>query len=53
MNEQIMAVQRMQEYIEENLNGEISMTELCKAAMFSPWYARRLFIRDTGRSPSD
>lgn len=53
MNEQIMAVQRMQEYIEENLNSEISMTDLCKAAMFSPWYARRLFIRYTGLSPSD
>lgn len=48
MTEQIDAVQRMQDYIEAHLPEEITMSALAKTAMFSPWYARRIFIRIIG-----
>lgn len=53
MTEQILAVQKMQDYIEENLFSEITFADLGKAAGFSPWYARRLFLKHTGLSPAD
>ena len=53
MQEQIEAVQRMQEYIAEHLSEDITLADLAKAAMFSPWYARRIFIAHTGVTPSD
>ena len=43
MDEHIEAVQRMQDYIECNLTQDISLTELAKAAGYSPWYCYRLF----------
>ena len=39
MREQILAVQRMQDYIEKNKAEEISMSDLAQASLFSPWYA--------------
>lgn len=53
MTEQIEAVQRMQKYIAEHLTEEITLSDLAKAAMFSPWYARKIFITHTGVTPSD
>lgn len=53
MNEQVMAVQRMQDHIEEHYAENITMEELARAAMFSPWYARKIFILYTKLSPSD
>ena len=43
MDERIKAVQRMQDYIESNLEQDISMADLAKAAGYSPWYSYRLF----------
>ena len=43
MDERIEAVQKMQDYIENNLDQEISMTDLARVAGYSPWYAYRLF----------
>ena len=43
MDERIEAVQRMQDYIESNLDLNISMTDLAKTAGYSPWYSYRLF----------
>ena len=43
MNERIEAVQRMQDYIENNLVQDISLADLAKAAGYSPWYSYRLF----------
>ena len=43
MDEHIEAVQRMQDYIESNLEQDISMADLAKAAGYSPWYSYRLF----------
>ena len=53
MQEQIDAVQRMQDYIAEHLSEEITLADLSATAMFSPWHARRIFIALTGLTPSD
>ena len=53
MQEQIEAVQRMQEYIEKHLCENISFADVAKASLFSPWYARRLFLEFTGVTPSE
>ena len=53
MQEQIEAVQRMQEYIEKHLRENISFADVAKASLFSPWYARRLFLEYTGVTPSE
>ena len=52
MEEQRKAVRRMQDYIHDHLSEEISMADLAKAASFSPWYARRIFIRYLGMTPA-
>lgn len=43
VKEPILAVQRMQDYIEAHLAEEITLAGLSRAALFSPWYARRIF----------
>jgi AraC family transcriptional regulator len=53
MREHVLAVQRMQDYIKEHLFEEITMADLAKVSLFSPWYARRLFIRWTHQTPAD
>ena len=53
MQDQIEAVQRMQEYITAHLSENITLIDLAKVAMFAPWYARRIFIFHTGLTPSD
>ena len=53
MKEQILAVQRMQDYIETNLDGDIGLTDLARVSLFSPWHAYRLFRDYTGLTPAD
>lgn len=53
MNELVLAVQRMQDYIEAHIDEEITMAELSKTALFSPWYSYRIFKAQTGLTPSD
>lgn len=53
MKEQILAVQRMQDYIEKNQTEEISLSELARASLFSPWYAYRLFRDCLGLTPTE
>lgn len=53
MDDRIMAVQRMQEYIEAHLDEDLSLEQLAQAAMYSPWYAYRLFRAHTGLTVSD
>ncbi len=43
----------MQDYIAAHLSEEISLADLAKAAMYSPWYARRIFVSLLGITPSD
>ncbi|MCM1088673.1 MAG: AraC family transcriptional regulator [Muribaculaceae bacterium] len=52
MSEHVEAVQRMQDYIQENLDGEISMADLARAACYSPWYSYRLFIKFLNMTPA-
>jgi len=53
MEEQVMAVQRMQQFIAEHLAEEITLVDLSKESMYSPWYSYRLFREYTGLSPAD
>ena len=53
MQEQIEAVHRMQDYIEANLFGNITLTNLAHVSLFSPWYSYRLFITYVGITPAD
>ena len=53
MKEQILAVQRMQEYIEANLEKEISLADLARVSFFSPWHSYRLFREQTGLTPAE
>lgn len=53
MQEHIEAVQKMQDYIHEHLCESISLTQLAKESLFSPWYARRLFLKYTGVTPAE
>ena len=52
MTEHILAVQRMQDYIEAHLEEKIAMTDLAREAAFSPWYSHRLFQDYTGLTPA-
>ena len=52
MKEQILAVQRMQDYMEAHLEEEIGLSELSAQSLFSPWYSYRLFRTYTGLTPS-
>ena len=53
MTEQIMAVQRMQDYIEGHLEERVTMADLARASLFSPWHSYRLFRQYTGFTPSE
>ena len=53
MTDKIRAVQRMQDYIETHLTGELSLAALAEEAHFSPWYAAKMFKELTGLSPAD
>lgn len=52
-NDKILAVQRMQDYMEAHLTEPVTLANLAAAARFSPWYAARMFKELTGLSPAD
>lgn len=47
----VLAVERMQEYIEENLDTDITLAILAKVANYSQWHSSRIFKELTGKSP--
>lgn len=47
----IDAVRRMQDYIEDRLNGPISLSDLAREGRYSPWHAQRMFRELTGKAP--
>ncbi len=49
--ERARAAHLMQSYIAENLNREITMKRLSKAAGYSPCYAAKVFKELTGHAP--
>ena len=53
MTEQILAVQRMQDYIEQHLNENITLAKLSEVSLYSPWYSYRLFKEYTNLTPAD
>lgn len=53
MDERILAVQKMQEFIEANLGEEITLDRLSEVSLFSPWYSYRLFREYTGLTVAD
>ena len=53
MEEQIKAVQRMQDYIKDNLGENITLSDLSKVSYFSPWYSYRLFMQWVNLTPAD
>ena len=53
MQEKILAVQKMQDYINTHLNDSITLGALAQVSLFSPWYSSRLFKEYTGYTPAD
>lgn len=53
MQEKIMAVQKMQDYISEHIFEEMTLADLAEVSLFSPWYAHRIFKEYTGYTPAD
>lgn len=53
MTEKIKMVTFMQAYIKEHLKEEITLADLARTAMISPWYSHRLFTEQTGISPAN
>ena len=49
--EKTSAVRRMQEYILAHHSEEITLPDLAKAAMYSPWHALRAFSELVGKTP--
>lgn len=45
------ALKRVEEFIHQNLNSDISMTDLANVACFSPYHFSRMFKKTTGTSP--
>ena len=52
MDEQRVAVRAMQDYISEHIRDEITIEDLAMAAGFSPWHARRLFVKYLNMTPA-
>ena len=52
MDEQRKAVRLMQDYISEHISEDITLDNLAMAASFSPWYARKLFIKYLDMTPA-
>lgn len=49
----IGSVRRMQEYIEEHLTEQITLSQLSRAAGYSPWHCEKLFKEFVGIAPFD
>lgn len=53
MEEIIESVQRMQDYIDNHIYERITLTDLSKVSLYSPWYSYRLFTQLINMTPSD
>jgi AraC-like DNA-binding protein len=53
MDERVLAVQRIQDYIEKHLYEKISLAQLAEVSLYSPWYSYRIFKEFTGLTISD
>ena len=50
-NEAIIAVRKMQEYIDDHLNEKISLGQMARHVGYSPWYCIRFFKEYIGKTP--
>lgn len=50
--EQIESVQQMQEFIQNHLSEQITLTALSKVSLYSPWYSYRLFVSYLNMTPA-
>ena len=53
MMEHLLAVQRMQDWIGDHPGREITLSELSRVSLFSPWYSYRLFREHLGLTPAE
>ena len=53
MKEQILAVQRMQDYIAQNLSSDMNLSDFARASLYSPWYSYRLFRETLELTPAE
>ncbi len=53
MTEQILAVQRVQDYIKANFSQELSLADLAAVSAYSPWHTHRLFRQHVGLTPAE
>jgi len=51
--ETVMAVQKMQDYIEAHIYEEITLKQLSNVGGYSSWHSARIFKDITGRTPFD
>jgi len=51
--EAILAVQHMQDYIEEHITEPITLNQLAQAAGYSKWHSERIFKELIGKTPYD
>ena len=49
--QKVVAVQRMQDFIEQNIRETITLQKLACAAQYSPWHSARIFKELTGKTP--
>ena len=52
-NEAVLAIRRMQDFIDAHIAEPISLSQLSKTAGYSPWHCERLFREYIGKSPFD
>ena len=43
----------MQDYIQEHVSEDITLADLAKVSLFSPWYSYRLFTKYTNLTPAE
>lgn len=53
MKEQVLAVQRMQDYMQAHLKQGIFLSDLPKEFLYLPWHSYRLFQSCTGQTPTE
>ena len=51
--EKLCAVRRMQDYIMAHYQEEVTLPDLAKAALYSPWHELRAFTEVVGKTPFD
>lgn len=53
MNEHLSTVRKMQDFIASHIHEHITLRDVASAVNYSPWYARKLFIKYLHLSPSE